>query len=370
MGFSDKQLRALARNVPARAIRSRMLAGRELSYIEGWYAVSQANRIFGFDGWDRETVETKCVLAREVRGTLTALYCARVRITVRTGDGVIVRDGHGTGEAQGASAGEAHDRALKAAETDATKRALATFGKAFGLALYANGRRPARPAAPHEPEQATQQPPLQSPRLNGAIKASPGATPGTERLAAQASPAATPMDRSGKPGTGLERDTAAGNIEGPAKSENGHDPAAADTRAAKKTGGRSDALGLLNGASTRLGIAKAALAIPEPHRIRDKHHLRFVASQPCLLCGATPSDPHHVRFAQPRAMSRKVGDDFTVPLCRAHHRELHRCGNESAFWHDLGVDPLEIARQLWEESEERRGDLALQPRKTPGAARR
>ena len=136
MGFSDKQVRALSRRVPERNIRSRMSDGKELSYIEGWYALAEANRIFGFDGWDRETVETKCVLAREVRGTWTAVYFARVRITVRTDDRVIVRDGHGTGEAHGSAAGEVHDRALKAAETDATKRALATFGKAFGLALY------------------------------------------------------------------------------------------------------------------------------------------------------------------------------------------------------------------------------------------
>ena len=163
MGFSDKQVRALARGVPARAIRSRLRAGRELSYIEGWYVVSQANRIFGFDGWDRETVETKCIMAREARGTVTAIYSARVRITVRTGDAVIVRDGHGTGEAHGDSAGEVHDRALKAAETDATKRALATFGKAFGLELYAGGRRPSRPAARDEPDRTATNPSVVTP---------------------------------------------------------------------------------------------------------------------------------------------------------------------------------------------------------------
>ncbi|MEP2578344.1 MAG: hypothetical protein ABJH75_12155, partial [Roseibium sp.] len=100
-------------------------------------------------------------------------------------------------------------------------------------------------------------------------------------------------------------------------------------------------------------IDKAALTFPEPHRIRDKDHLRFVASQPCLLCSTTPSDAHHVRLAQPRAMSRKVGDDFTVPLCRKHHRDLHHCGNEAAFWHDMGIDPLQIAKELWEETESR-----------------
>ena len=146
MGFSDKQVRALSRSVPADAIRTRMSSGKELTFIEGWYAVAQANRIFGFDGWDRETVETKCLQAREARGTFTAIYSAKVRITVRTADAVVVREGHGTGEAHGGSPGEVQDRALKAAETDATKRALATFGKAFGLALYAGDRRPQRSA--------------------------------------------------------------------------------------------------------------------------------------------------------------------------------------------------------------------------------
>ena len=110
--------------------------GRELSYIEGWYAISEANRIFGFDGWSRETVDSRCVLARENRGSFLAVYVAKVRITVQADGATIVREGHGSGEGRGASPGEVHDIALKAAETDATKRALATFGKPFGLELY------------------------------------------------------------------------------------------------------------------------------------------------------------------------------------------------------------------------------------------
>jgi hypothetical protein len=101
-------------------------------------------------------------------------------------------------------------------------------------------------------------------------------------------------------------------------------------------------------------IDKSVLTFPELHRVRDKEHLRYVASQPCLLCSATPSDPHHIRFAQPRAMARKVGDDFTVPLCRKHHRDLHDGGNESAWWHAMGIEPLEIAKDLWEESQKTR----------------
>ena len=97
-------------------------------------------------------------------------------------------------------------------------------------------------------------------------------------------------------------------------------------------------------------IDKSQLAIAEPKRLRDKAHLKFVASQPCLICGRQPSDPHHLRFAQPRAIGLKVSDEFTVPLCRGHHRQLHQAGNEVAWWEDLQINALEIARGLWEQT--------------------
>ena len=140
MGFSAKQLQALRRNPDHRRIRTREANGRELSYLEGWYAISEANRIFGFDGWSRETLESRCVLARENRGNFLAVYIARVRVTVQADGATVIREGHGTGEGRGTSPGEVHDIALKAAETDATKRALATFGKPFGLELYRGGK--------------------------------------------------------------------------------------------------------------------------------------------------------------------------------------------------------------------------------------
>ena len=140
MGFSAKQVHALRRGLNHRHVRTREANGRELSYIEGWYAISEANRIFGFDSWSRETLESRCVLARENRGSFLAVYVARVRISVHADGATIIREGHGTGEGRGTSPGEAHDFALKAAETDGTKRALATFGKPFGLALYRNGK--------------------------------------------------------------------------------------------------------------------------------------------------------------------------------------------------------------------------------------
>jgi hypothetical protein len=92
---------------------------------------------------------------------------------------------------------------------------------------------------------------------------------------------------------------------------------------------------------------KSVLALPTPRRIRDREHVKSVAMQPCLVCGRHPADAHHLRFAQSQALGRKVSDEFTVPLCRGHHREVHRCGDEAAWWNKAHIDPTETARVLW-----------------------
>jgi hypothetical protein len=94
-------------------------------------------------------------------------------------------------------------------------------------------------------------------------------------------------------------------------------------------------------------VDKSVLAIAEPRRYADKEHLRFVVQQPCLVCGRMPSDPHHLRFMQPRALGWKVSDEFVAPLCRTHHREVHRVGDERAWWKQAGINPIKVARQLW-----------------------
>jgi DNA recombination protein Rad52 len=314
MGFSAKQVKALRRNLDHRYVRTREANGRELSYIEGWYAISEANRIFGFDGWSRETVESRCVLARENRGAFLAVYTARVRISVQAGGSTIIREGHGSGEGRGASAGEVHDTALKAAETDATKRALATFGKPFGLALYGVGKSPSiQPTMPIPSDQAE---PVQRFGFH------PDDT--------------TPIPRPSRyygrrhyvPLIDQLRKTSADHKQpssAPPLVPNGPDPVPAR-------------------------IDKSQLAIAEPKRLRDKAHLKFVASQPCLICGRQPSDPHHLRFAQPRGIGLKVSDEFTVPLCRGHHRQLHQAGNEVSWWENLHIDALAIAKDLWRQT--------------------
>src|SRR5262249_23448334 len=85
-------------------------------------------------------------------------------------------------------------------------------------------------------------------------------------------------------------------------------------------------------------VDKSVLALSAPRRIRDRGHVKSVAKQPCLVCGRRPADAHHLRFAQSPALGRKVSDEFTVPLCRGHHREVHRCGDEAGWWNKAGID--------------------------------
>jgi hypothetical protein len=107
---------------------------------------------------------------------------------------------------------------------------------------------------------------------------------------------------------------------------------------------------VVDGSAADGQVSTAATVSPlrKPVRRRNKAHLAFVASQPCLVCQRSPCDAHHLRFAQPRTLGRKVSDEFTVPLCREHHRDLHRYGNESAWWANLQIAPSAAASELWQ----------------------
>jgi hypothetical protein len=349
MAFSAKQVRALKRNPDHRHVRTRRANGRELTYLEGWYAISEANRIFGFDGWSRETVESKCVLGRENKGTFLAVYIARVRLTVKADGANIIREGHGSGEGRGTSPGEVHDVALKAAETDATKRALATFGKPFGLELYRGGRPitpqksfPALPpVARNEPKHVFSHGAQTVPNQRVPISAPVGFH------SDDTTPIPRPSRFYGRRQDLVTRDRAQARRDLEAK------PSLESSVVPVSSGLLPDAPGLVpasppTDSATR--IDKSSLTLAEPKRLRDKAHLKFVASQSCLVCGRQPSDPHHLRFSQPRAIGRKVSDEFTVPLCRGHHRELHQAGNEPAWWEKLNIKPLEAAKGLWEQT--------------------
>jgi hypothetical protein len=120
--------------------------------------------------------------------------------------------------------------------------------------------------------------------------------------------------------------------------------------------GKTDELGADQG-----GIDKSMLTVAAPRRYRNRDHLRFVTQQPCLLCGRKPSDAHHIRFVQPRALGRKASDEFAVPLCRAHHRAVHRAGDEKAWWKQAGIDPIKVARKLWKHTRIDEGRIEPEP---------
>jgi hypothetical protein len=96
-----------------------------------------------------------------------------------------------------------------------------------------------------------------------------------------------------------------------------------------------------------LKIDKSLLTLSEPKRLGSKEHLRFVARQPCLICGRAPSQVHHIRHARPKGLALKVSDEFTVPLCAIHHMEIHATGDERQWWLEHKTDPLPIAERLW-----------------------
>lgn len=340
MAFSTTQLRALKRPLKASDIRTRQAQGRELSYIEGWHAISEANRIFGFDAWNRETIESKCLLSREIRGAFHVVYVAKVRITVTAEEQAIIREGVGAGEAQCPTLGEAHDKAIKTAETDATKRALATFGKPFGLALYLGHKSKPRPNQTEERPDIPRRRTLQRLGTNGRYYVPYSRIP--------------PIDPE------LEAHHIRTQSKAPTNDE-AVTPPARDAASANLTETASPPIPATDLANTTAHVAPSSsekskpqladLLLPRTPRRREPAHLRFVATQPCLVCGRTPSDAHHLRFAQPRALGRKVSDEFTVPLCRTHHRQLHHAGDEVQWWLDIDVDPLPIAHGLWEESQ-------------------
>jgi hypothetical protein len=152
-GFSERQLAALSAPLDRANVRQREQGRSRLSYMEGWQVISEANRIFGFDGWERFTLSARCVaeherpIGRDRRSGWGVTYTARVRITVTAGHRTLIREGSGAGHGIDADLGLAHESALKEAETDATKRALMSFGNPFGLALYDKQQRQVSSAA-------------------------------------------------------------------------------------------------------------------------------------------------------------------------------------------------------------------------------
>jgi hypothetical protein len=357
MALTDEQKRALRAKLKHRFVRTRQTPRGPMDYIEGWHAIAEANRIFGFDSWDRRTLLPNCVWSSMQQGQMHCFYTAKVQITVRAGPTVVLRDGVGTGYGTDRRADVAHDMALKAAETDATKRALATFGNPFGLALYDRTRMHVTKGPRPQKRQS---------RSNFILVKPSGA----EVVFETAADFVTAFEACIKSLTSVDDvyEFWSANLPGLSQlNQNSEiqdcDPVAELIEQLKtqarncKRDIRRNAPEETDRSEVRLieqgsqSDAQSELRFPKEQRRRAPEHLRFVAQQPCAVCGRRPSHAHHLRFAQARAMARKVSDEFTVPLCSVHHDELHRTGDEQAWWARNGIiDPLKVAERLWLQS--------------------
>ena len=318
MSFTNSQLRLLRAPIRPQVVKQREVEGKVLHYLEGWHIISEANRIFGFDAWDRETLQSQCVWQKQIDYRYAAAYVTRVKITVRAGEQVIQREGLGSGEAIAGTAGQAHERASKAAETDATKRALSTFGNSFGLSLYKD-----KTEAPQHKKAAA--------RAAKTVPSAQGASSDDAQMMGPANEDAPAI--ADRPHIEMVERTIPVWVPAPAQ-PNGSGTMSLEAHAPPP-------------ATIPEKIEKSTLPFGEPKRVRNREHLRYVATQPCLVCSRAPSQAHHLRFAQPRAMGRKVSDEFTVPLCATHHNELHMRGNELEWWKGKQIEPLSIADELW-----------------------
>ena len=345
-GFAETQTKLLAGKLPRKHVKTRELQGKTVSYIEGWHTIAEANRIFGFDGWDRETVWADCVWEDGRRDLKACTYAVRVRVRVRAGDTIVCREGSGVGHGTGTTLGEAHEGALKEAETDAMKRALVTFGNLFGLALYDREQRGVRGTAP---------PDLESPRLAWTVRSADGhviarcidAKSFCTRLR-QAIGAAS--DASFLQGLWTQNAPIVESLRAHRPDLITRKGAHYATVLERVFEGQLEQLSAVDGEEcVGAGVDKFAPAVGAPRRIRDKEHLQSVAGLPCHVCARAPSQPHHLRFTQLRALGRKVSDEWVVPLCNLHHRALHDAGDEEAWWHEHGIDALEQAKRLWQE---------------------
>jgi DNA recombination protein Rad52 len=353
-GLREDQIKALNGKLKAAHIRTREENGKELSYIEGWFTIAEANRIFGFDGWNRETVDSVCVWQGRTGGRRCCYYTAKVRVSVHTAGKIITREGSGFGGGSGDNPGEAHEMAIKEAETDAMKRALMTFGNRFGLALYDPEQKGVSKPQEKGPKPTEHWPVILPNETTPILCTSPKGFYGELRKALQN--LASIEDVQALWQTNEEILKAIRDTHPDLTDQHGAHYTAVFAKLCKARIKEILSAREVNPTPSPVpaplptngtGIDKSVLAIAAPKRIRDREHLRNVASQPCLICGRQPCQAHHLTFAQPRARGLKTSDEWVVPLCNLHHRELHDRGDERAFWQSKGIDAQHSAMALW-----------------------
>jgi DNA recombination protein Rad52 len=360
MPLTTTQVRQLKAKLEPKHVKIRKANGADLHYVEGWHVIAEANRIFGYDAWDRRTLSSRCVWSEADGAYHAAAYTAKVRVSVRAGSITIVREGSGSGEAKAPTPGHAHELALKEAETDATKRALATFGNPFGLALYdreqlgvrkTRGRKANPAIGPwvlHEADGGEGASFDKPSEFAAALRKAMSGANEIELLFAiweQNVDTVRALNRS------LKQDSLPRSGIAPQLVAHLKRCAVGLTKPERRSKAQ---LAATSEQAVRNGVGKidkSTLTIGEPRRIRSKEHLRYVAQQPCLICGRAPTHAHHIRFAQSRGLGLKVSDEFTVPLCAIHHQQNHATGDERLWWQEHKIDPLDVASHFWRESQ-------------------
>jgi len=378
---------------------------------EGWRAIDEANRIFGADGWSRELVEMRCAATREREGQITTAYVAKVRISLNLESGQGFRDAQGCGEGKASTPFEAHNQGLKAAELDATLRALASFGRPFGTLALAGPTNHLAQSSSRTKDSPDKKRAQSAPEKDGKVVTNPGGSAAAnvaedfgDRAEATAHTGSGGPGRQPPPGGQAHQSANGEQTHKPPRGGSGGPQAGGNTgrdggrRSDQQVNGgqsyrpesggpthlvdprekRARAEAEPVGAGTEISTPTPAtsaqeqptkqsrlvqardlvpaltdghgLMLPKLRRVRAPAHLAHVRREPCLVCGRQPCDAHHLRFMQPRAMAKKVSDEFTVPLCRRHHDLVHRDPDEPEWWAAQGVDPVEIAQALWVES--------------------
>ena len=107
MAFTEAQVKNLEAKLDSKHVRTRRVQDTTLTYVEGWHVIAEANRIFGYDAWDRHTLSTRCVWSGSTNSNYGAAYIAKVRIAVRAGPLTITREGCGSGQARAFTPGAA-----------------------------------------------------------------------------------------------------------------------------------------------------------------------------------------------------------------------------------------------------------------------
>ncbi len=339
MALSEKQAKALRAKLRHQHVKTRESHGMTVAYVEGWHVIAEANRIFGFENWDRQTQTPECLWSENQRGQTVCFYSAKVRITVRSGDTAHGARGHRHGSRPIATG---RGRPRNRGQGCGDRCHEASVGHLWQS--LRPGPLRSRPDPCHQAAREACASLLAAPDHSFTLVLADERTLGADGPRRLCRSDATRVVEARHPGGNLRVLDAQTLPRSPMR------PGSMTTvQVPPLLSALKDRLREIGRAqSRRPANGRADLLIPKETRIRDRDHLAFVARQPCLVCGRRPAQAHHLKFAQPRSMSLKVSDEYTVPLCNGHHDALHKSGDERAWWARHGIiDPLKFAARLW-----------------------